>query len=110
MGLSRLVRFDGAVAILVCKSEGDLWSVYNFAILGDPGADSGAEDENQNGREKNSTSKSTKEKYETLGTKSLRTSSKRPNKYSLLIGQKTFSRVSYFSFVLLLVEFFSRPF
>ena len=39
---------------------------------------------------KNSTSKSTKEKYEPLGTNSLRTSSKRPNEYSLLIGQKSF--------------------
>ena len=36
---------------------------------------------------KNSMSKSTKEKYEPLGTNSLRTSSKWPNEYSLLIGQ-----------------------
>ena len=38
-------------------------------ILGDPGADSGDEDENQNGGEKNSTSKSTKEKIRAPGDK-----------------------------------------
>ena len=54
-------------------------------ILGDPGADGGAEDENQNGREKI---------RKTLGTNSLRTSSKRPNEYSLLIGQTAQSGAS----------------
>ena len=54
-------------------------------ILGDPGADGGAEGENQNGREKI---------RKTLGTNSLRTSSKRPNEYSLLIGQTAQSGAS----------------
>ena len=56
-------------------------------ILRDPGADSGAEDENQNGRGKKSMSKSTKEKYEPLGTNSLHTSSKRPNDYKFPVAQ-----------------------
>ena len=54
------------------------------------GRSCGAEDENQNGREKIRRAKVRKKTDEPLGTNSLRTSSKRLNEYSLLIGQKTF--------------------
>ena len=123
-----LARLDLATNMPLICIKLALLSI-NF-ILGDPGADSGAEDENQNGREKIRRAKVRKKNTSAWGQTLYAAVPNGRRNTRCRLGRKVFCpigseysfgrlellrkefvpRRSYFSFVLLLVEFFPARF